>query len=118
MTIRVVVLGNGRSVPLGSYVWAWREILSAPPDREYRQGLTGWWPETAETILRQFRDGMHERISRHLPGYGRGRKWSHDWQRAAYQDAQRINAPRLAVRRTEITTDDWRTRFAHRYTED
>lgn len=55
------------------------------------------WPSTAREVLAEFRAGMHDRINRHLPGYGVGRKWESDWQRECIQAAGRLNTPRLCV---------------------
>lgn len=51
------------------------------------------------------------RINRHIPNYGRGRKWAPDWQRETLQAAGRLNTPRLVI--------DWlprhlKARFADR----
>lgn len=72
----------------------------------------------AEGWTREFCAALDRRISRELPWYGLGRKWDPDWQRHARFDAERINAigrERRRVYATEITTDDWRRRFADLY---
>ena len=51
-----------RRVSLGAYLAAIR-LAKANPDREFRHGLTTWWPTTGAEIMRQFRQGMHERIN-------------------------------------------------------
>lgn len=113
MSSRVVILGNRRAVSLGAYVRAWRAVAALPAEQEVKHGLTGWWSDTAGSVLRQFRDGLHDRINRHVPGFGRGRKWDPDWQREVGHAARRLNTPRLIVRPAEVPL--WlRARMAHR----
>lgn len=111
MSARVITLPNGRAVGLGAYVRAWRLLLTTRPDADIR-GFT-WHALPAADVLRELRYGLHDRINRHLPGYGRGRKWHHDWQRAASQCARAVNTPRLVVR---WAPQDLRARLAHRLT--
>ncbi len=116
MTRRAVILGDGRRIGLGRYVAAWRAALAAPPGARFAGSpceprLTA----DRETVLREFRAGLADRINRHMPGYGRGRKWSADWQRAALQCARAANTPRLIVR---WVPPDLRARLAHRVMEE
>ena len=106
---RVVVLPNGRAVRLSAYVAAWRVVLRSPPDMEFK----GWdhFATPAGRILAELRRGLHDRINRHVAGYGHGRKWSDDWQRAAAYTADHVNTPRLIVR---WCPPDLRRRLAHR----
>lgn len=113
--MRTIRLGNGRVVSLSAYCRAWREVNAARDDQEFSHGLCGWAPETAARIRQEFVDGLNHRISLHLSWYREGRRWDQDWQRVASLDAKRINSQRLVVRASEITTDDWRKRFAHRF---
>lgn len=110
-----VTLANGRRVTLGAYVAAWRTVRSADPAARYHGAPNSWFgePEPAETILRQFRAGMHDRINRHLPGFGRGRKWSDQWFFDALRAARDVNTPRLIVRWIPA---EFRSRLAHRLT--
>lgn len=109
---RYVTLGNGRRVGLASYVAAWRACLAADPAQPIRMDLHGLPGSTAADVLRQFRDGLHDRINRHIPGYGVGRKWSPDWQREAIHFAAQVNTPRLVVR--YLPKDFRGLRFMHR----
>lgn len=52
----------GRRVSLRAYAAAVR-LAKANPDVEFKHGLTTWWPTTGREIVRQFRRGLHERIS-------------------------------------------------------
>lgn len=110
MSPRYIILGDGKPVTLASYVEAWRYCRAADPATFLRRTPNGW-PGYAGEALAQFRGGLHDRINRHLPGYGTGRKWSDDWQRETLQAASRLNTPRLII--------DWlpphlKGRFSHR----
>ena len=110
MTQRYITLGDGRKCGLGTYVKAWKTLLALDPSTYIGRcpdGLDG----RASDALRQLRAGLHDRINRHDPAYGVGRKWSSMWQRETLQAAARINCPRLSI--------DWlpghlKGRFAHR----
>jgi hypothetical protein len=111
---RGFVLPNGRAVRPAVYVSAWRTLKGLPPG-ELVKGF-GYDPERADHVLREMRYGLHDRINRHLPGFGVGRKWHHNWQRAALQCASRVNTPRLVVRWVPA---DLKARLSHRlYQED
>jgi hypothetical protein len=110
--VRVIRLPNGRDVRLATYVAAWKRLLvldDEMPDTPVR-GF-GDWPMPAADVLRDLRAALDDRINRHAPGYGVGRKWHHDWQRAASQTARAVNTPRLIVR---WAPTDLRARLAHR----
>ena len=55
-----------RSVSIEQYVTA-IDAARAMPDTEFKHGLTCWWPCTGAEILRQFRDGLHDRINQGIP---------------------------------------------------
>ena len=97
MSQRYVTLGDGRKIGLGRYVAAWRDCLALSPETHIGRGIDGYGQSAGEA-LRDLRAGMHDRINRHVPGFGRGRKWSADWQRAALHAAGAVNTPRLVVR--------------------
>lgn len=69
------------------------------------------WHGRASDALQQFRAGMHDRINRHAPGFGAGRKWASGWQRETMQAAARLNTPRLII---DWLPDHLRGRFAYR----
>lgn len=63
MSRRYVSLpATDQRVPLGAYV-AGVKLAKENPEREFKRGLTTWWPVTGAEIVRQFRDGMHDRIN-------------------------------------------------------
>jgi hypothetical protein len=113
MTQRYVTLPNGKPCGLGKYVAAWRTLRAIAPDTQVK-GFDHF-PDDAASVLRELRRGLHDRINRHLEGYGKGRKWHHDWQRAAIQTAYAVNTPRLVVRWVPW---DLRHRLAHRITRE
>ena len=96
MSKRTIVLGDGRRIGLGRYVEAWRQCKRLEPGTPIGRGVSGW-NETAEEALRALRYGLHDRINRHVPAYGKGRKWEQDWQRNVLQSAHKINTPRLII---------------------
>lgn len=60
-----------KTVSLKAYVAAIK-TAKANPDIEFKHGLTTWWPTTGAEIVRQFRRGMHDRISQGIPYSQRG----------------------------------------------
>lgn len=93
---RVVRLGCGRAIGLGKYVAAWKACKSLPPETWIGRGISGYG-ETSETALAELRRGLHDRINRHDSAYGRGRKWSDQWQGEMYRAASQLNYPRLVI---------------------
>ena len=92
-----VTLADGRKIGLGKYVAGWRTCRELPPDTWIGKGVSGWG-QTAGEALADLRRGLEDRLNRHLPGYGVGRKWSSDWYFATWNASRAINNPRLIVR--------------------
>jgi len=68
---RVITLPNGRACSLPIYCAGWRRIKALASDT-----CIGNWsdfPTEAGAILRDLHLGMHDRINRHIPGFGQGR---------------------------------------------
>ena len=105
-------LPDGRSVTVREYVRSWRILKTLPPDRLVNGFY--WFPETADTILHALRAGIHDRINRHLPGYGQGRKWNPQWQADMARASRDLNRPRLVIR---WLPSDLKVRFPHRLTQ-
>lgn len=97
MTQRYVTLGDGRRIGLGAYVAAWKRCIELDAETPIGRGVTGWG-QTAGEALQDLRAGLADRINKDLPWYGRGRKWSADWQRGMAQAAWQVNTPRLIIR--------------------
>lgn len=116
MSQQVIYVAFGastRAVPIREYVKVWRAVSAAPPGTMYSSSLCGWWPATREEVLEQFREGLHARINKHVPGYGVGRHWSPDYQRSLQQVARRVNAPRTRVSLRDVLRA-YQARLAHR----
>lgn len=109
---RYITLPNGKPVSLPVYCSAWCTLHTLDPDER----ISGFdhFPMEAGRVLREIQRGVQDRINRHLPGYGRGRKWSDDWQRAAGHTARRVNTPRLIVCLPEVHPVELRARLTHR----
>jgi hypothetical protein len=89
-------LPNGKSCSVAKYAAAWATLKTLAPTA-LCPGFEHF-PEPASRILAAMRSGMHDRINRHIPGFGKGRKWSSDWYWPMYRAARDLNAPRLIVR--------------------
>ena len=55
-----------RSVPLSQYIRAVK-LAKANPDARFKHGLTCWWSCTGKEIVRQFFDGIQDRINQAMP---------------------------------------------------
>jgi hypothetical protein len=99
---RAIVLGDGRRMSLAAYVAAWKTALAADDCQRFKGSPAdprGWCgPYSRAELLQEFRGGMNDRINRHAPHYGKGRKWSQDWQASAWRLSRDVNTPRLIVR--------------------
>lgn len=113
---RVVRLPNGRLVRLGAYVEAWRTLKAMPPEKLIK-GFDHF-PTAAGEIRRKMAEGTHDRINRHIPNYGKGRKWEAQWERDARHTASRVNTYRLIVRTPEVHPVELRARLRHRIDDD
>ena len=58
-------------VTIGQYVQAIK-AAKANLDREFKHGLTCWWPCTGAQIVKQYREGLHDRINQSIPYIERG----------------------------------------------
>ena len=109
MKTRVIGLPSGRKVTLGEYVRSWRALKTVSPDKP----IANWshCDTRAGEILREIAFGVHDRINRHLPAYGRGRKWDSTWQADMMRTGRDVNTPRLAVHWMPV---EFRARVGHR----
>jgi hypothetical protein len=62
---------EGGTISLGAYVRAIK-YAKAHPDAMFKSGLTCWWPCSGAEIVRQFRDGMNDRINQAVSYSERG----------------------------------------------
>lgn len=67
MPTHIITLGNDMRVTVGQYVRAIK-TAKANPDAVFKHGLRGWWPVTGREILREFLDGVHDRIDTRAKG--------------------------------------------------
>lgn len=109
MTACIVVQGE-RRVSVASYL-AVVQCAKANPERMFKASLRHWAPSPGRVIVREFRDGLHEKISRRMAHYGVGRKWGQEWQTETLRAALNLNTPRLRF----YWLPAWlRPRFEHR----
>ena len=59
------------TVSLAAYVAAVK-TAKANPEVEFKHGFTTWWPTKGAEIMRQFREGMTQRINQGIPYSLRG----------------------------------------------
>jgi len=71
MSSRYVTLSEGRKVSLQKYI-AGVKYAKAHPEQTFPSGLTCWYSCTGAAILKQFKEGMHRRITEGVPYSRRG----------------------------------------------
>lgn len=116
---RVIGLPNGKQCRLSVYCAAWRTLKTLDPEAEVKGWE--WYPVPARDILRRLHEGLHERINRHDPRHGRGRKWSVAYQIDLRRDARRVNeyaARRIVDPVNRLSTPELQRRFQWHYTSD
>lgn len=114
MTQRTIKTSSG-TVRLGEYVRVWKSLKNTSPGTMFKSSLCGWCSARRETILAEFMDGLQDRINRHLVWYGKGRKWTYEWQLETQRAVRQLNTRRLAIRWLPA----WlKTRFAERIQND
>lgn len=118
MSQRYIMLGCGRRIGLARYVEAWKACLALDPKTWIGRGVDGLGQNAGEA-LRDLRRGLHDRINRHIPGFGQGRKWDSDYQRHIGHIANRLNMRCIIWQvETRCWPTEWQSRFAHRITPD
>lgn len=55
-----------RQIPLKYYLIAIKTAKDNP-ETEFKHGLTCWWPCTGAEIVKQFMEGIHDRINQATP---------------------------------------------------
>jgi len=58
----ITLTAINKRVSISAYIKAVK-AARANPTAEFKHGLTTWWPTTGAEIVKQFRNGMHDRIS-------------------------------------------------------
>ena len=102
MKKQLVLLPNGKPMRLGQYAQAWRTILRMNPNSIVHDFASE--PMFAGNVLRILRGALHERISNHDPRYGRGRKWSAEFQASLRRDAHRAREAQANIFVAEFET--------------
>jgi hypothetical protein len=112
-------LPNDKRCSISTYCRAWRTLKTLPPEAEVKGWE--WYPVPARDILRRLHEGLHDRINRHDPRYGRGRKWDQRYQIGQRRDARRVNeysSRRLVEPCMQLETPELQRRFRWNYTRD
>ena len=73
MTRTIYLPAIEKHVTMAAYIRAVKTAL-ANPEREFKHGLTCWWPCKGSEISKQFLGGVHDRISQGIPYSQRGSK--------------------------------------------
>ena len=60
-----------KTVSLSQYIKAVK-LAKKHPDKEFKHGLTTWWPVKGSEIVRQFLSGVNDRINQGIPYSERG----------------------------------------------
>lgn len=68
---RCVTVASGRVVTLGQYVAA-VQLAKREPDAMFKSGLSSEWPTSGAEVVRQFREGMVDRLNQAVPRDRRG----------------------------------------------
>lgn len=111
--MNVCVIQGNRRVSLRSYLATVR-AAKLMPGSMFKASLRHWAPSSGATIVREFREALHEKLSRMDPAYGVGRKWGEEWQVETLRAARMLNAPRVVIH----WLPSWLApRFAHRMPE-
>jgi hypothetical protein len=106
---RYITIPSGQRVTIGEYVKVWKAV-SAMPAHVHVNGW-GQFSTSAGSIQTDMMDGLMARINRHIPGYGKGRKWSSEWFWEIKRSADLLNCPR---QRVYWLPKDLQARFSHR----
>jgi hypothetical protein len=59
-----VIKSCAGTVTLGAYVRGWKAVKAAAPGTMFKRSLCGWWPASREEILKQFSEGVNDRINK------------------------------------------------------
>jgi hypothetical protein len=71
-------------------------------------------PLSAGEVLLSMRHGLHDRINRHIPWHGRGRRWEDGYFMSLWRDSRRLqDLHDLRVVIHQFESNEARTRFSH-----
>ena len=64
---KTIVIHSGKTISLRNYIDAWKKLKSIPiEEREkitVKKSLCTWYPVTVGQCLKQYTDGVHDRIN-------------------------------------------------------
>lgn len=64
---KVIIINSGKRISIKNYVDAWKTLKSIPKDQrdeiEVKESLCTWYPVTVNECLKQYRDGVFDRIN-------------------------------------------------------
>lgn len=64
---KIIVIHSGKTISLRNYVDAWKKLKAIPiEEREkitVKESLCTWYPVTVAQCLKQYTDGVHDRIN-------------------------------------------------------
>lgn len=64
---RVITLtAHGRQLTIGQYVEIVKRVKASAPGTRFDKSFCNWWSTTREEILREFFEGVQDRINKHL----------------------------------------------------
>lgn len=111
-TVTCIRTPSGRSIPVGQYAAAWKKLLTVDPSTR----VPKWdhFDTSAGDVLREIRNGMHDRINRKDPRYPKGRKASYEYSTALLRLRQYVGNRIRIYYVDPILGDRVRASLAHR----
>lgn len=71
--MKTIRIHSDKSISLRNYITAWKRLKSVPIDQrdkiEVKESLCTWWPVSVSECLRQYTDGVHDRINLRAKGF-------------------------------------------------
>lgn len=65
--MRIITINSGKKISLKTYIQAWKQLKNVPANKRettnVKESLTTWYPVTVEECLKQYMDGVHDRIN-------------------------------------------------------
>jgi hypothetical protein len=87
--IRIIRKPNGQACSISEYVRSWKQLIIMPQTAEVANW--NWYPVTAAEIINDIRQGVHERINRHLPWFNVQNRYNPDNKPHSRRIHERIN---------------------------
>ena len=65
--MKVIVINSNKRISLRTYINAWKALKAIPSDQRdhitVKESLCTWYPVTVTECLKQYTDGVHDRIN-------------------------------------------------------